>query len=225
METALPTVLIVGGATVGKKTLFSRITGSACDQTSVLWTIDTKYYTARATLEILRCISTLDQSMSPRDCEALILVFDANWEETYREVKGWLANHMMSPEITLLLANKAELLDSSRSTAQRQPWHAEAQDWCCDQLFEYIEVTSLMHHIASAHLVSLRLNAEKCINARSCINAGSCISCNIPHQVQKFAQDAGLRMKRTHAPTSKKTCTSFACTFASQPTASVFMCR
>ncbi len=138
---SVPSILIVGSCGVGKKTLTSRITGSAVDQeASDTWRIDTKYYTAHARIRSIKCISDTIQDSTCPDCEALILLVDAQRVETYREVKEWLAHQAVSPEVTLFVANKSELLRSPDGSVLRQSWHEEAQDWCCQQLFEYIEV-------------------------------------------------------------------------------------
>ena len=141
MEAPVPCVLVVGCAAVGKKTLISRITGSRSDQ-QVLWTIDTKYYTAQAQILSVNIPPNNNHDSSAQDCESLILIFDAQREETFRQAKEWLIQQSVSPEITLLVANKSELLRGPDGAVQRQTWHEEAQDWCCEQLFEYIEVRS-----------------------------------------------------------------------------------
>ncbi|BDA46154.1 probable alpha- and gamma-adaptin-binding protein p34 [Coccomyxa sp. Obi] len=143
MEMSIPSIFIVGSSSVGKKTLTLRITGSAPDQeASGSWRIDTKYYTAHARIEFIKCTSDTIQNSTCPDCEALILLVDAQREETYRDVKEWLAHQAISPEVTLFVSNKSELLRSADGSVQRQSWHEEAQDWCCQQLFEYIEVSA-----------------------------------------------------------------------------------
>ena len=141
MEMSEPSVLIVGSSGVGKKTLTLRITGSATDrETLALWRIDTKYYTAHARIDSIKCTPNAIQNSTCPDCEALVLVVDAQREETYREVKEWLAHQSISPEVMLFVTNKSELLRAADGSVNRQSWHEEAQDWCCQQLFEYIEV-------------------------------------------------------------------------------------
>lgn len=157
MKMSIPFILIVGSSGVGKKTLTSRITGSATDQeTLASWRIDTKYYTAHARIKSIKCTSDTTQNNTCPDCEALILLVDAQREETYREVKEWLAHQAISPEIMLFVSNKSELLRSPNGSVQRQSWHEEAQDWCCQQLFEYIEVRLNMSGM-HAELVSSRV--------------------------------------------------------------------
>ena len=150
MQATIPCILVVGCADVGKKTLILRITGSSDQQVPILWTIDTKYYIAQAKFVSRECSS--DNSQLSRDCESLILVFDAEREETFRAAKQWLADQNINPEISLLVANKSELLRHDGGAVQRQPWHGEAQDWCCEHLFEYIEVISGDLHFVNALL-------------------------------------------------------------------------
>lgn len=158
MQATIPCILVVGCADVGKKTLISRITGTSDQQVPILWTIDTKYYTAQAKFVSRECSS--DNSQLSRDCESLILVFDAEREETFRAAKQWLADQNINPEISLLVANKSELLRHEGCAVQRQPWHGEAQDWCCEHLYEYIEVTS-----GDLHFVNALLNWCSALNA------------------------------------------------------------
>lgn len=144
MEAAaeVPTLLVVGSRGVGKKSLVGGITSPASSEQGSLprsWFIDTKYYTAEASIHLLDCTSP---AAGIRRAEALILTVDATDQQTFEAAKAWHACQASAAaaEVCLLVINKMDRLRESAGTFARSPWHEEAQDWCCDQYFEYIEV-------------------------------------------------------------------------------------
>ena len=138
----VPSLLIVGSQGVGRRSIVAGLTGSAHSEQGTLpraWFIDTKYYTAEASVHLVDCASTTADI--PR-AEALFLTVDATDQQTFEAVKAWHARQTATEaaEICLLVVNKMDRLRDSGGSIAREPWHEEAQDWCCDQYFEYIEV-------------------------------------------------------------------------------------
>lgn len=155
MDVRDPTILVVGSTDVGKRALISRITGSADQTLPCTWTIDTRYYTAETSVKVLNCSSSDASASYSQGCEALLLVVDASREETFHDVRAWLSDQSLTPEINLVVLNKTDTLKEPDGTIQREEWHNAAQDWCSGQLLEYIEV---------------RMNHDECypIHSRAC---------------------------------------------------------
>jgi putative ribosome biogenesis GTPase RsgA len=135
-----PMIFVVGSAGVGKKSLVSRITGSPDQNVPCTWRIDTRYYVADTIMRIEKCSDAHVATGSVPYCEALILVVDAAREETFQEVSRWLSHQDFEAEINLVVFNKADKLKGEDGTMQREAWHTAARDWCCERLFEFIEV-------------------------------------------------------------------------------------
>ena len=143
MASELPIITIAGAAGVGKRSIAARLLGLADDHNISLpcnWHLDTKYYTSDVQIR-LATISHDEPCSSGQvaDSEALLLVFDVTEEESMHSLQRWVESlNGDLPEVCLMLANRMDLLapDSSAS----EGWHEQAQDWCCQNLFEYIEV-------------------------------------------------------------------------------------
>ena len=147
MASGAPTLTIAGAAGVGKKSIAARLLGLAHDQEINLpctWHLDTKYYTADVQIEV-HTVSHDEPCSSTQvaDSEALLLVFDATSEDSMLTVEKWMEGLDSSvPEVCLMLANRIDLLANGSSASEG--WHKQAQDWCCQNLFEYIEVRWLV---------------------------------------------------------------------------------
>ena len=147
MASGLPTLTIAGAAGVGKRSIAACLLGLADAQEGSLpstWHLDTRYYTANVQIKVA-AVSHDEPCNSGQlaDSEALLLVFDVTKEESMHSLQRWLEGFDGDlPEVCLMLANRMDLLavDSSAS----EGWHEQAQDWCCQNLFEYIEVESLI---------------------------------------------------------------------------------
>ena len=136
----VPSLLVVGSPGVGRRSIVAGITSAASSEQRSLphsWAIDTKYYTAEASIQLVDSTSTAADT--PR-AEALILAVDATDQQTFEAAKAWHARRTDAAEICLLVVNKMDRLRDAAGTFSRNSWHEEAQDWCCDQYFEYIEV-------------------------------------------------------------------------------------
>ena len=149
MTLELPTLTIAGGPGVGKRSIAGRLLGLADAQQVSLpstWHLDTRYYTAEVQIEVAAISHDEPRSSQVADSEALLLVFDVTKEDSMHSLQRWVESFEgCLPEVCLMLANRMDLAaDSSAS----EGWHEQAQDWCCQNLFEYIEVRS--HVIAQA---------------------------------------------------------------------------
>ena len=134
----LPVIALLGGPQVGKATLLQRITSSQACSTSGVWHIDTKYYTATASLATARDLE--DGRRLAAACEALVLVFDASQEASFQAVREWESLlEADCAEVRLCIANKADKL-ASAAGGTRAPWLQAASQWCADHLYEYVEV-------------------------------------------------------------------------------------
>lgn len=141
MDAQSPIILVVGGAGVGKKALIARIVRSGSTGSPSLpfsWKIDTKYYIAEARFDAAR-YSAAEET---QQAEALILTVDATDQQGYEAAKAWHADRShVECEVCLMVVNKMDLLSGSDGSLQRSAWHQDAQDWCCENYFEYIEVS------------------------------------------------------------------------------------
>ena len=158
MDSRRPTIIIAGTAGVGKKSVAARITGHADDvlpsATPCPWTIDTKYYTADVQIEVVSFTEGECCNAHVGDSEALLLVFDITDKRTAcTACRSWIQGLDGNvPEVCLMLANRMDLLTDVSDP--QHSWHGLAQDWCCHNLFEYIEVRSqLLLSAPCAHIV------------------------------------------------------------------------
>ena len=175
MDSRRPIITIAGTTGVGKKSIVARIIGHADDVSLRFpcpWTIDTKYYTADVQIEVASFTDGECCSAHVSDSEALLLVFDVTHKESLHSLQNWIQGLDGNvPEVCLMLANRMDLLTDVSDP--QHSWHGLAQDWCCHNLFEYIEVSSqlllsapLCTHHAEAHsdradhiLIALQVSA------------------------------------------------------------------
>ena len=155
MDSRRPIITVAGTAGVGKKSIVARIIGHADDAALSFpcpWTIDTKYYTANVQIEVVSFTDGECCGAHVSDSEALLLVFDVTHKESLHSLQNWIQSLDGNvPEVCLMLANRMDLLVDV-SDAQHS-WHGLAQDWCCHNLFEYIEVSSwLLLSAPCAHI-------------------------------------------------------------------------
>ena len=140
MASDLPILTIAGAAGVGKKSIAARLLGHEATLPCT-WHLDTKYYTAD--VQIRAAAISHDEACSSSqlaDSEALLLVFDVTEEDSMYSLLRCIGSLNGSPpEVCLMLANRMDKL-AVGSTAS-EGWHEQAQDWCCQNLCEYIEVS------------------------------------------------------------------------------------
>lgn len=101
------------------------------------WHMDTKYYTA---VSILTARGLGSHSMDADVCpEALVAVFDASQEVTFRQLVTWWGSNekCRSWEIGLVVANKMDLVKENKPG-----WLNEAEEWASDRMLEYIEASA-----------------------------------------------------------------------------------
>jgi len=144
MASEMPIVTIAGAAGVGKKSIAARLLDHADGHEASLpctWRLDTKYYTADVQIRAVTVNPEEPCSSHTADSEALLLIFDVTEEESMHSLQRWMEGLTGDlPDVCLMLANRVDLLASADSSASEPSWHEQAQDWCCHNLFEYIEV-------------------------------------------------------------------------------------
>jgi hypothetical protein len=103
------------------------------------WSVDNKYYRASIPCHATSTSTPADECQG---CEAVVLVFDPRSQAAFKQVQAWWgAVEEQSAEIQLVVAvfeDAAEYL----STQPRQQWLQAAEDWCGEQMVEYVELCS-----------------------------------------------------------------------------------
>lgn len=138
---ASPGILVLGSSAVDKLALVSRVVGTAVapSSSSIPWKIDNKYYTANVTIQVKNlddCDVRIDEHL-----EAVVLVFNIETKRSFTCLQSWWESNGVAanPAIKLVvgMAN-----NSSSAAQQQQPsWLFEAQQWCSDQLIEYVTLS------------------------------------------------------------------------------------
>ena len=175
MDSECPIITIAGTAGVGKKSIAARILGHAHDVALSFpcpWTIDTKYYRVDVQIEVVPFTEGECCSAHVSDSEALMLVFDVTDRDSLHSLQSWIQGlNGNVPEVCLMLANRMDLLPDVSDP--QHSWHGLAQDWCCHNLFEYIEVSlyfllsTLCAHVTFNALRQGRLHSTSaCRSAR-----------------------------------------------------------
>lgn len=144
MSSGSPVITVAGTPGVGKKSIAARLLGLAEGHATTFpctWRLDTKYYTADVQIKVESLSAEEPCSSQVANSEALLLVFDVTDEQSLHSVRRWTQSlNGNLPEVCLMLANRMDLLAADHSSQPEQSWHGQAQDWCCKNLFEYIEV-------------------------------------------------------------------------------------
>lgn len=140
----LPVLAVVGAPSVGKKAVLSRVIGVPCEaatsSNTVIWNIDTRYYTA----DVSCLIAEPHQAARADEYEAVILVFAADQQPSFLACKQWAVQADLSrAELKLCISNKSDRLSVSEDSLQRPPWLEDCKEWCCQEFFEFIEVCPL----------------------------------------------------------------------------------
>lgn len=147
MDSEYPVITIAGVAAVGKKTIAARLLGLAEGHEITFpcpWTLDTKYYTANVQIRAVSVSHDVPCSAQLAGSEALLLVFDVTDEQSVQSLQRWIQEiNGDLPEVCLMLANRVDLLAAPETSSREQSWHEQAQDWCCQNYFEYIEVSDM----------------------------------------------------------------------------------
>ena len=147
---ALPQVLIIGSEAVDKHGLAGRIIGRPLADTAALsapWSIDNKYYRAEVELQLAHLEAAAPGAGGAE--EAVVMVFDAARPDTFAGLQRWwesAAEGGADPAVKLAVAvgpaaAAAEGGTGGAAAGGQQPaWLQGAQDWCAEQLIEYVEV-------------------------------------------------------------------------------------
>lgn len=145
-------ILIVGQTDVGKRALMGRLLHSKTSEGGgplkqpQQWNLDTKYYTAQVVVD---CQTLTDEAASAAAiCGGLVLVFAADQQSSFNAVKDWVEQLPSDvADVRLCIANKIDKLlkhscHCEQPAVQRTPLLDQAVQWCADNLFEYVEVSS-----------------------------------------------------------------------------------
>ncbi|PRW57365.1 Vacuolar sorting-associated 21 [Chlorella sorokiniana] len=141
-------ILLVGDRAVGKRQLLAAIGASSANETALaaahtLLRFDTKYYTADARVELRHIHQCADLQLGDGTYEAVLLVFDVSRQPSFEAVRAWFEGAGGSDaDLPIRLAVGTGLHRLPRD-ADGQPakplWLAEAEEWCADQLVEFVE--------------------------------------------------------------------------------------
>jgi hypothetical protein len=134
-------LLVVGHQHAASMQLLELLGAKQADAGSALhtWHVDNKYY--RASIAC-RATSTSTPAQQCQGCEAVVLVFDPRSQEAFQQLQAWWGGvEEQAAEIQLVVAlfeDAAEYL----SAQPRQQWLQAAEEWCGEQMVEYVELCS-----------------------------------------------------------------------------------
>ncbi|KXZ56553.1 hypothetical protein GPECTOR_1g497 [Gonium pectorale] len=128
--TGPPIVLVAGATRVGKSALIAKITGSDAGDAELLWSVETKYYTATLSVREARDAAA---STSGRP-EALVLVFSMESPETLREAQSIAGGF----DLEAVEAQQQEQQEQQQQQAEQpghlsKPTKAEADDEAAEE--------------------------------------------------------------------------------------------
>ena len=143
---------------------------SSCSSRSHLWELETRYYTARLSLERSRIEveEEEEEGSAAAAAEAVVLVFDPAREATFAAATRWWSSKFSSsssegggeggdpqqePAVKLCVAHGEDKNTESEDLRSR------AEAWCVDNAFELIEVSSSLPAPASASASAPSLEA------------------------------------------------------------------
>jgi hypothetical protein len=112
-----------------------------------VWSVDNKYYTANIPCHA----TTLSAANDCTDCEAMVMVFDPAKQETFKQVQAWYQKRdNYTAEIRLVVAMYEDTHEYMRE-GSRQQWLQAAEDWCTEQMIEYVELCSVSPDTVRSH--------------------------------------------------------------------------
>lgn len=110
----------------------------AHDSNLHIWSVENKYYTANIPCHA----TTLSAANDCTECEAMVMVFDPAKQETFKQVQTWYQKRNdYTEEIRLVVAMYEDTQEYMRE-GSRQQWLQAAEDWCTEQMIEYVELCS-----------------------------------------------------------------------------------
>lgn len=150
-------ILIVADSALGKHQLLAAIGASPASEPSgaasagaggaavtTQLRLDTKYYTADAHVELCHMEQCASLQLGDGAYEAVLLVFDVSRQPSFEAVKAWFEGAGgVDADLPIRLA-----VGTGLHRLPRQPdghpakplWLADAEDWCAEQLVEYVEM-------------------------------------------------------------------------------------
>ncbi|KAI7844169.1 hypothetical protein COHA_002304 [Chlorella ohadii] len=146
-------ILLVGDSAVGKHQLLAAIGASPASEQSgsaaavaadALLRLDTKYYTADAHVELRHIDQCASLQLSDGAYETVLLVFDASRQPSFEAVQAWFEGAGgAAADLPIRLAVATGLHRLTRRSdghVDKPLWLAEAEEWCAEQLMEFVEV-------------------------------------------------------------------------------------
>ncbi len=145
-------ILVVGDSAVAKHQLLAAIGASPASEQSgtgtaaadALLQLDTKYYTADADVELRHIDECASLHLGDGAYEAVLLVFDASRQPSFEAVQAWFEGAGgAAADLPIRLAVATGLHRLPRRPdghADKPLWLAEAEEWCAEQLMEFVEV-------------------------------------------------------------------------------------
>jgi hypothetical protein len=140
MDASPGRILVLGASGVGKHTVLGLIRERETvrqGETGHPWHLDTKYYTADVHLEVRHVDQCADLQLDESGYEALLLVFNAGQESSFHAVQRWyVAANGGEAELGVKLAVCTR---ADTPATGRPSWLAAAEEWCTEQLVEFVE--------------------------------------------------------------------------------------
>lgn len=132
-------ILLVGTEGVGLPELLAAIRGQegGPGDSPHAWIIDNKYYTAAVEFDVRHVEQCSGLRLQEGGWEALVLTFDATQPASFASVQRWYEEAGSGGDddlgVTLAVGTGAAAGDA------RPAWLQQAEDWCAEQLVEYVE--------------------------------------------------------------------------------------
>ncbi|KAL4452361.1 hypothetical protein ABPG75_008023 [Micractinium tetrahymenae] len=141
-------LLLSGGSLVSAHSLLSAITHPSAPPplssggSAHAWRLDNKYYTADVQFE-LRHVEQCE-AVRLEDYEAVLLVFDAvHRPDSFTSLRRWWeAAGGADLGVRLAVGLAAAAAGGGSSLLGSPAWLAEAEEWCAEQLVEFVEVAA-----------------------------------------------------------------------------------
>ena len=132
-------ILLVGAPGVSTLPLLGAITGQPTpspDQRHP-WSIDNKYYRAEVQLEVRQVDQCEGLQLAAAGYEAVVLAFDAAHQPSFDSVQRWYEG--AAGDDADLGVKLAVAMRPGGSGHASPPWLQRAEEWCAEQLVEYVE--------------------------------------------------------------------------------------
>lgn len=146
-------MLVISDPSVDKRALVAGITGHAADPGAACapWTIDNRYYTVEVELLLAEPGTGGEPAASH---EAVVIVFDMGRQQSFASLREWWEEQggAAEPGVKLAVATgcSGAAVGGGGGGAAAEQWVLDAQEWCAEELIEYVEVGDLGAAAAAA---------------------------------------------------------------------------